>query len=178
MVRDVPVTGKGRLVKKFIAVLAFAFAVPAMAAEKTQTPQLAAHVFPETMPQYLASIITDAAAQYKVDPNLLAAMAYKESRFNPNAVSSRGAQGILQLMPKTAKALGVTDSFDAKQNVFGAAKYVKYLLDRFNGNVELAVAAYNAGPERVAKEGPRATAEAIDYVAVVTHLYNSALAAL
>ncbi len=69
------------------------------------------------MPSYLATIITDAAAEYHVDPNLVAAMAFKESRFNPNAVSWRGAQGVLQLMPKTAKWLGVTDSFDAKQNV-------------------------------------------------------------
>src|SRR6476620_3473326 len=111
-----------------------------MAAEKA--PRLATRAFPAAMPEYLASIITDAAAQYKVDPNLLAAMAYKESRFNPTAVSWRGAQGLLQLMPKTAKALGVTDAFDPRQNVFGAAKYVKYLLDRFDGNVELAVAAY------------------------------------
>ena len=60
----------------------------------------------------------------------------------------------------------------------GAAKYIKYLLDRFDNNVEMAVAAYNAGPERVAKEGPRATAEAVDYVAVVTNLYSNALRAL
>ncbi|HEY3056954.1 MAG TPA: transglycosylase SLT domain-containing protein [Thermoanaerobaculia bacterium] len=139
---------------------------------------LATNAFPAPMPQYLAEIITDAAAQYHVDPNLIAAMAYKESRFNPNAVSWRGAQGILQLMPRTAKSLGVTDAFDPKQNVFGAAKYIKYLLDRFHGDIEMAVAAYNAGPERVTKEGPRATAEAIDYVAVVTSLYRGALRTL
>ena len=96
------------------------------------------------MPSYLATIITDAAAQYHVDPNLVAAMAFKESRFNPNAVSWRGAQGVLQLMPKTAKWLGVTDPFDAKQNVFGATKYIAQLLKRFDGNIEMAVAAYNA----------------------------------
>jgi soluble lytic murein transglycosylase-like protein len=170
------VTGKGRLVKKLIPfVFALFLAIPAMAAT---TPQLAVNSFPVAMPQYLATIISDAGAQFKVDPNLIAAMAFKESRFNPTAVSWRGAQGILQLMPNTAKSLGVTDSFDAKQNVFGAAKYIKYLLDRFDGNIDMAVAAYNAGPERVAKEGPRATAEAIDYVAVVKNLYGNALRAL
>ena len=105
-------------------------------------------------------------------------MAFKESRFNPNAVSWRGAQGILQLMPKTAKWLGVTDSFDPKHNVFGATKYIAQLLQRFNGNVEMAVAAYNAGPELVARVGPNANREAIDYVAVVTSLYHSAISSL
>ncbi len=173
MARDVPLTGKGRPVKHFaFALFALFLALPLSART------LATNAFPAPMPQYLADIITEAGAQHHVDPNLIAAMAYKESRFNPNAVSWRGAQGILQLMPRTAKSLGVTDAFDPKQNVFGAAKYMKYLLDRFHGDIDMAVAAYNAGPERVAREGPRATAEAIDYVAVVTSLYRDALRAL
>ncbi len=163
--------------KKLIVVLAFAFAVPMMATE-TKTPQLAAQAFPAAIPAHIASYIVDAASQFHVDPNLVAAMAFKESRFNANAVSWRGAQGILQLMPKTAKWLGVTDSFDAKQNIFAGTKYISQLLQRFNGNVDMAVAAYNAGPERVAKEGPQATAESADYVKVVTSLYRTAVAAL
>jgi soluble lytic murein transglycosylase-like protein len=159
-----------------VAVLALFLALPLSAA--TRAPQLATQSFPAAMPSYIASIITDAAAQYHVDPNLVAAMAFKESRFNPNAVSWRGAQGVLQLMPRTAKSLGVTDSFDAKQNIFGGTKYIAQLLQRFNGNIELAVAAYNAGPELVAKVGPKATNEAIDYVAVVTSLYRNAINAL
>lgn len=159
-----------------IAVLALFFALPLSAADRT--PQLATNAFPAAVPSYIASIISDAAAQYHVDPNLVAAMAFKESRFNPNAVSWRGAQGILQLMPRTAKALGVTDAFDAKQNIFGGTKYIAQLLQRFNGNVEMAVAAYNAGPELVARVGPNATNEAIDYVAVVTSLYRNAIRAL
>ena len=158
-----------------IAVLVALAAAPLSAATIQPVRPLAANAFPVALPTYLASVINDAAAQYKVDPNLVAAMAFKESRFNPTAVSSRGAQGILQLMPKTAKALGVTDSFDVKQNIFAGTKYISQLLNRFGGNVEMALAAYNAGPERVAKEGPRATAEAIDYVAVITNLYRNAI---
>lgn len=139
---------------------------------------LAAQAFPLPVPHYLAGIIGDAAKQYDIDPNLIAAMAFRESRFETSAVSSRGAQGIMQLMPKTARALGVRDSFDARDNVFGGAKYLKYLLVRFNGDVDRTLAAYNAGPELVAKVGPGATQEAIEYVAAVKSFYQTALGAL
>ena len=139
---------------------------------------LAASAFPLPVPQSLAAIISRAAKQYGVDPNLIAAMAFRESRFDPHAVSSRGAQGILQLMPRTARSLGVTDAFDAEQNVFGGTKYLRSLLDRFHGNVDMTLAAYNAGPELVAKVGPNATQEAIDYVAAVKDYYLGALRAL
>lgn len=162
----------------FIALFAVAAsAVPSFAAPARTAP-LAAQAFPIAVPQHLAGIITDAAKTYGVDPNLLAAMAFRESRFDANAVSRRGAQGIMQLMPKTARALGVRDSFDARDNIFGGAKYVKYLLDRFHGDVALTLAAYNAGPELVAKVGPNATKEAVDYVAAVKSFYETALAAL
>lgn len=163
---------------KFFVVAFFSVFLALPLAAAGRTPQLATNAFPAVVPSYLATIITDAAAQYHVDPNLVAAMAFKESRFNPNAVSWRGAQGVLQLMPKTAKWLGVNDSFDPKQNVFGATKYIAQLLQRFNGNIEMAVAAYNAGPELVAKAGPNANKEAIDYVAVVTSLYHNAIRSL
>lgn len=139
---------------------------------------LAAHALPRPVPGYLAEIITEAARQHDLDPNLVAAMAFKESRFNPTAVSHIGAEGIMQLKPKTARYLGVKDSFDPKQNVFGGAKYLRKLLDRFDGNIDLALAGYNAGPERVAKEGPNATAEATEYVATVKRYYEAALRAL
>jgi soluble lytic murein transglycosylase-like protein len=167
-----------------IAAVVFAVAAlstPAFASPGTSlqpVTQLAAQAFPAPVPQYLAAIINDAAKQYSVDPNLIAAMTYRESAFNPNAVSSRGAQGLMQLMPKTARALGVRDSFDPRDNIFGATRYLKTLLDRFHGNVDLTLAAYNAGPELVAKVGPRATQEAIDYVAAVKSFYQVALAAL
>jgi soluble lytic murein transglycosylase-like protein len=159
-----------------------AFAAPAFAAPKSvdirPVSQLAAQAFPAPMPKYLAGIINDAARQYSVDPNLVAAMVFRESAFNPNAVSSRGAQGLMQLMPKTARALGVQNAFDPRDNVFGGTRYLKTLLDRFNGNVDMTLAAYNAGPELVAKVGPKATKEAIDYVAAVKSFYQVALASL
>jgi soluble lytic murein transglycosylase-like protein len=146
-------------------------------AQTTARP-LASNAFPLPVPHYLAQIIGDAAAKYHVDPNLIAAMAFRESRFDSHAVSSRGAQGIMQLMPRTAKALGVRDSFDPRDNVFGATQYLRTLLDRFHGDVDLTLAAYNAGPELVAKVGPRPTQEAIDYVGAVKQFYLSALAAM
>ncbi len=150
------------------AVLALSLTPMAHAAE------LNANAFPLPVPQYLAGIISDAAKAFRVDPNLVAAMAFRESRFDANAVSRIGAEGIMQLKPKTARALGVKDSFDAKQNVFGATKYLRTLLDRFHGDIDMTLAAYNAGPELVAKVGPRATQEAVEYVAAVKSYYGGA----
>ena len=163
-----------------VVVTLFAVVSPLSARTLNAHPQqqLAAAAFPLPVPQYLASIISDAAKQYGVDPNLVAAMAFRESRFDANAVSSRGAQGIMQLMPNTARALGVRNSFDARDNVFGGTKYLASLLHRFNGNVDLTLAAYNAGPELVSKVGPAPNREAIDYVAAVKGFYLTALAAL
>jgi len=145
------------------------------AASPKALPALAANAFPMPVPAYLSQAIADASAKYRVDPNLIAAMAFRESAFNASAVSRRGAQGIMQLMPKTAHALGVDNAFDARQNVFGGTKYLASLLQRFDGNVELALAAYNAGPELVSKVGPAATPEAIAYVAAVKGYYTGAL---
>ena len=141
-------------------------------------PQLAVRAFPLPVPQDLASVIVEASAKYGVDPNLIAAVAFKESRYNPNAVSRIGAEGVMQLKPRTARWLGVKDSFDARQNVLGGTKYLRMLLDRFNGDLDLALAGYNAGPDLVAKVGPRATEEAIEYVATVKRYYAGAVKAL
>lgn len=153
---------------------ALLFTSPLVAAT-TGAPQLAANAFPAPVPQYLATIINSAAQKYDVDPNLIAAMAFRESAFNANAVSTRGAQGIMQLMPRTAKALGVKDAFDPEQSILGGTKYLKSLLDRFHGNVDVALAAYNAGPELVAKAGPAATQEAVAYVAAIKSYYEAAV---
>ena len=157
-----------------LVLVASTFTVPSFAAPKS----LAVSAFPLPVPQYLAGVITEAAKKYDVDPNLVAAMAFRESRFDPKAVSRIGAQGVMQLMPKTARSLGVQDSFDARQNVMGGTKYLKYLLDRFDGDVTMTLAAYNAGPELVAKAGPAATQEAVEYVAAVKSFYEAALRAL
>ena len=136
--------------------------------------ELNGNAFPLPVPHYLAGIISSAAAKFHVDPNLVAAMAFRESRFDANAVSRIGAEGIMQLKPRTARSLGVMNSFDPQQNVFGATKYLRTLLDRFHGDVDMTLAAYNAGPELVAKAGPRATQEAVEYVAAVRQYYDAA----
>jgi soluble lytic murein transglycosylase-like protein len=138
---------------------------------------LASRAMPRPVPAYLQDIIREASATYHVDPNLIAAVAFKESRYNPKAVSRIGAEGIMQLKPKTARSLGVTDSFDPRQNVLGGTKYLSKLLRQFDGNIDYALAAYNAGPTLVAKVGPNATAEAIEYVATIKKYYRAALSA-
>lgn len=99
------------------------------------------------------AIISEAAAKYNIDPALLKAVIHAESGFKPNAVSPAGAQGLMQLMPSTAAALGVTDPFDPEQNIYAGARYLRAQLDRFGGDVALALAAYNAGPGAVARYG-------------------------
>jgi soluble lytic murein transglycosylase-like protein len=96
--------------------------------------------------------IADAAAREGIDPRLLKAVVRAESGFNPNAVSPAGAQGLAQLMPSTAAALGVADPLDPRQNLSGGARYLRQQLDRF-GDVEHALAAYNAGPAAVTRYG-------------------------
>jgi len=97
--------------------------------------------------------IAAAAASYGIDASLLRAVIHAESAFNPMAVSNKGAQGLMQLMPDTASDLGVTDAFDVAQNIGGGAKYLAQLLKDFNGNTQLATAAYNAGEGAVQKYG-------------------------
>lgn len=101
----------------------------------------------------LDDIFDRAAKKYNLPVNLLKAVGKTESDFNEKAVSRCGAQGIMQLMPKTAEYLGVTDSFDAEQNIMGGAKYLAELYDKYDGNISYTLAAYNAGPNNVKKYG-------------------------
>lgn len=104
-------------------------------------------------PASLKSLIEKAASDNGVDPALLDALVAQESSYNPAAVSSKRAVGLTQLMPDTARSLGVNDPFDPAQNLQGGAKYLAQMLKRFNGNVESALAAYNAGPGAVQRYG-------------------------
>jgi soluble lytic murein transglycosylase-like protein len=98
-------------------------------------------------------LIVQAADRYALAPELVESLIRVESNFEPRAVSPRGARGLMQLMPATAKLLGVQDAFDIGQNIEGGVRHLRGLLDRYKGNVALALAAYNAGAEAVARHG-------------------------
>jgi len=103
----------------------------------------------ENDPSRFDGIIEEAVALYGVNSALVKAVIQAESRFNPLAVSPVGAKGLMQLMPIIAKEYGAANPLDAKQNIFAGVKYLSQLLDRYNGNVSLALAGYNAGPTAV-----------------------------
>lgn len=100
----------------------------------------------------LRPYIMKAARTHNLDPALIAAIIKSESAFDANAVSWAGAQGLMQLMPRTAREVGCHDPFDPEANIMGGSRYIRWMLDRFNGNLDLAIAAYNCGPTRVARE--------------------------
>jgi soluble lytic murein transglycosylase-like protein len=116
--------------------------------------------------------IVMAAARHNVDPNLVRAVVKVESNFNSNAVSRKGAMGLMQLMPQTARQLKVKNPFDPDQNVDAGVRHLKALLQNYNGDVNLTLAAYNAGEGAVARSaGVPHFAETQDYVRKITHLY-------
>ena len=104
-------------------------------------------------PAEFDQLIKTCSDRYGVNPSLVKAVIHAESGYNPNAVSSKGASGLMQLMPGTAKSLKVANRFNPKDNVEGGVKYLRFLLDTFQGDVSLAIAAYNAGLNKVAKYG-------------------------
>lgn len=99
------------------------------------------------------SIIKQVSGMYSVDPTLVTAIISTESNFDELAISSTGAMGLMQLMPDTATQLGVNNPFDPKENIEGGVKYLRYLIERFDGKIEHAVAAFNCGPTAVEKHG-------------------------
>lgn len=104
-------------------------------------------------PAEFEPIINSCALEYGVDKSLVKAVIHAESGYDPNAVSAKGASGLMQLMPSTAKSLKVVNSFDPAENIRGGVRYLRFLLDTFRGDESLALAAYNAGLSRVAQYG-------------------------
>ena len=124
----------------------------------------------------LTELFNAAARENNVDARLLAAVAHRESRGNANAVSPVGACGVMQLMPSTARYLGVSNIFDPRENILAGAKYLRTLLDTFNGDLDLTLAAYNAGPGAVQRYGgvpPYRETRA--YVAAVRGAYEKSI---
>jgi soluble lytic murein transglycosylase-like protein len=120
------------------------------------------------------SIIEHAAIAAAVEPNLLRAVIVVESGFNSHAVSKRGAVGLMQLMPATANRFGVSNPYDARQNVHAGARYLKFLIDRFGHDIRLALAAYNAGEDAVVRNGGQIPpfSETMAYVPRVLKIYK------
>ncbi|MGA8866103.1 MAG: lytic transglycosylase domain-containing protein [Candidatus Sulfotelmatobacter sp.] len=123
-------------------------------------------------PEEIDASIEQAAARHNVDPNLVRAVVKVESNFNPNAVSRKGAMGLMQLMPSTARQLKVKNPFDPEQNVDAGVRHLKQLLESYDGDVRLTLAAYNAGAGAVARSsGVPRYAETQNYVRRITNLY-------
>jgi len=124
-------------------------------------------------PFALNEVVNSASATYHLDPDLVNSVIHAESGFNARAVSPKGARGLMQLMPATANQLGVNDAFDPQANVTGGSRYLRELLERYNFDLVKALAAYNAGPERVEQyRGVPPFRETRAYVARVVHEYN------
>ena len=127
---------------------------------------------PTASPGDIDSAIEAAAARHNVDPNLVRAVVKVESNFNPNAVSRKGAMGLMQLMPSTARQLKVRNPFDPVQNVDAGVRHLKQLLESYDGDIKLTLAAYNAGAGAVARSsGVPRYAETQNYVRRITNLY-------
>jgi len=119
-------------------------------------------------------LVDQTASRYKVDPDLVRAVIRVESGYDPKAVSNKGAVGLMQLIPATAQRFGVANPFDPKQNIEGGVNYLKYLLDMFGGDLNLSLAAYNAGEHTVQRSGGiPAIPETQNYVRRVTSIYQT-----
>ena len=125
------------------------FKISSIANRAVQTAQVPPSVSGRKAEHQYHQFIVRAASQYQIDPALIKAIILAESGYNPKAVSKRGAKGLMQLMPETALSLGVVDIFNPRQNITGGVQYFKHLVNRFNGDVKLALAAYNAGSRYV-----------------------------
>jgi len=138
-----------------------------------QNPRLSAPSTSSEHPQKLDEVINSIGDLHHIDPDLINSVIHAESGFNPRAVSPKGAQGLMQLMPQTASHLGVANAFDPRANVEGGTRYLRELLERYNFDLIKALAAYNAGPHRVEQyRGVPPYFETRAYVARVVRDFN------
>ena len=143
--------------------------LPAPIASQTGSPSLTL----SRSTANLTQVVNSASATYHLDPDLVNSVIHAESGFNTHARSAKGAQGLMQLMPSTASSLGVTDAFDPQANVGGGSRYLRELLERYNFDLVKALAAYNAGPQRVEQyQGVPPFHETRAYVARIVREYN------
>lgn len=143
------------------------------AIEKKEAIDLKSKIDLKAQSTNIDEIIETFSNKYGIDSDFIKAIVKQESGFNPNATSKKGAMGLMQLMPKTAQSLGVADAYNPWQNIEGGVKYLKGLMDRFENNKELALAAYNAGPTAVKKYGGIPPyKETQNYVANIMATYN------
>lgn len=143
------------------------------APELNSAPSFRSHAIPTHSAADLNQVVNSASAAYHLDPDLVNSVIHAESGFNSHALSPKGARGLMQLMPSTASALGVSDAFDPEANVGGGSRYLRELLERYNFDLVKALAAYNAGPERVEQyRGVPPFHETRAYVARIVHEYN------
>lgn len=142
--------------------------------QNVDLPTTVAFLAPQpTAPRLLTDLVNAASERQLVDPDLIASVIHAESNFNASARSPKGAQGLMQLMPQTAMRFGVKDAFQPEANIDAGARYLRELLLRFDGDVIKTLAAYNAGPERVARYGGLPPyRETRDYVARVIRDFN------
>lgn len=127
-----------------------------------------------TYPEHYDALIKKTASWFEIDPNLVKAIIKVESNFNRGALSRKGAMGVMQLMPETARDHGVTDPFDPEDNIIGGTRYLAKLMNMFGGDLELVLAAYNAGENAVVRNGFKIPPyeETQQYVRKVLHHYN------
>jgi len=145
------------------------------ASDSIHTPVQSDNIKAASSKEQYAPMIRQAAQSYGLDPKLIEAVIHTESGFDAQAVSPVGAQGLMQLMPATAEELGVTDPFDAEQNIKAGSKYLKQLMNRYDGDTRLALAAYNWGMGNLERKSNQMPQETVSYVARVTGLMQHGL---
>jgi len=142
-------------------------------AENKEAVELKSKIDLKAQSANVEELIETFSEKYNIDSDFIKAIIKQESGFNTKATSKKGAMGLMQLMPKTAEALGVVDAYNPSQNIEGGVKYLRQMLDKYDNNLEMALAAYNAGPSAVQKYGGIPPyKETQNYVKTIMNTYN------